>query len=72
MNVRAKLLEGKKLRMKTWYYGKYIYSSNKRFYHEDNTPCPNKYIPVSDVDNQWELYNEELHGIHNEKKNDNN
>ncbi len=50
----------KKLRYRTWYWGRYIEKVDGKWISEDGKPFPVKYVSES----EYEPYVEELHGSH--------
>jgi hypothetical protein len=63
MNVKAALAKGKKVRMKSWWWGRYVHRVAAKFRFEDGMPCNPNNIPTTS--DEWEVYNEEKHGKHN-------
>ena len=64
------LNKGKKIRKKSWWWGRYIKKVYEKIRLQGGEFYPESQIPTcsKEYDNEWEEYDEELHGEHNEIK----
>jgi hypothetical protein len=59
------LKKGEKIRMKSWWWGRYIVKRGKGYRSNHGEPYPTNQLPSKLDAHKWEIYNEEEHGPHN-------
>lgn len=62
-NVFSLLKEGQKIRLQTWWWGRFIQLKNGKLIDSKGNSYPKSQVPTSN----FELYNETDHGTHNER-----
>ena len=66
MNDALKALQNEeKIRMKSWWWGRYILKQGDKIRDSEGGFYPTKQLPNKNNSNLWEVYNEEKHGKHN-------
>lgn len=65
--ARAAMVNGRKVRYKSWWWGRYIHMVDKVIYHDDGRRVDMFNSGFTNGKLDWEIYDEEKHGVHNEK-----
>lgn len=63
IDVRKELKSGKKVRMESWWWGRYISGKGESYFMNDRSGYPTNQTPIGKCD-KWEIYSEEKHGKH--------